>query len=150
MQIENTNTTEDNIKQMIYNHLKADIYQDQIQDLLEDITVFDVDLDYLREENNFLFNYVLGNPTLFMKSVETLLIDILKEEDMNMNELELSSKIRISFKGNLGQNTVTPRGLKASLLNKLIMLSGKVNHCSPVFTRLKKSVHYCNETDKFQ
>lgn len=50
----------------------------------------------------------------------------------------------------MGKHTVTPWGLKANFLNKLIMLSGKVNHCSPVMTRLKKSTHHCKKTGKLE
>lgn len=51
-----------------------------------------------------------------------------------VQEIGSTQKFRISFKGNLGLHTVTPRGLKSNLINKLVLLKGNVNYCSKAQT----------------
>ena len=72
---------------------------------------------------------LLKNPQKIINHFEEVLKNILKD---NQYKSEVNSKLRfrISFIGNLGLNTITPRGLKANMLNKLILLKGSVNFCS--------------------
>jgi len=48
----------------------------------------------------------------------------------------------------LGQNYVTPRGLKSVLLNELVQVQGIVTRMSIVKPKIQTSVHYCEATKK--
>ena len=48
----------------------------------------------------------------------------------------------------MGQNYVTPRGLKSVLLNELVQVQGIVTRMSIVKPKIQTSVHYCEATKK--
>ena len=52
----------------------------------------------------------------------------------------------MNFKGNIGKNYVTPRGLKSNLVNELVQVQGIVTKITFVKPRLQTSVHYCETT----
>ena len=62
--------------------------------------------------------------------------------------LEEHPDLWIGVKGHLGSHHVTPRGLSARLLGKLVIIQGIVTKCSLVRPKVHKSVHYCPSTGK--
>ena len=54
----------------------------------------------------------------------------------------------ITFSGNFGKNYVTPRGLKAHLVNQFVQIQGIVTKMTMVRPKIASSVHYCEETKK--
>ena len=54
----------------------------------------------------------------------------------------------VNFEGSFGRNHVTPRGLRAELLNQFVEVSGIVTKMSLVRQRVQTSVHYCEETKR--
>ena len=54
----------------------------------------------------------------------------------------------INFEGNLGKNHVTPRGLKADLVNQYVAVNGIVTKMSIVKPKIQTSVHYCEATKR--
>lgn len=56
------------------------------------------------------------------------------------------STAKVNLTGNLGRNFVTPRGLKAHLINQLVKVQGIVTRMSIVRPKLQKSFHYCDKT----
>jgi len=50
---------------------------------------------------------------------------------------------KINILGGLGKNYITPRGLKAHLINSLVKVQGIVTRMSIVQQKLKQSYHYC-------
>lgn len=56
----------------------------------------------------------------------------------------------ISFEGNFGKNYVTPRGLKANLVNRYVQVQGIVTKMTIVRPKIQTSVHYCETTKKGQ
>lgn len=54
----------------------------------------------------------------------------------------------VNFDGNFGRNHVTPRGLRAEILNQYVAVSGIVTRMSIVKPRLQTSVHYCEENKR--
>ncbi len=54
----------------------------------------------------------------------------------------------VNFEGNFGRNHVTPRGLKAELVNKYVAVNGIVTKMSIVKPRIQTSVHYCEATKR--
>lgn len=86
---------------------------------------------------------LLNQPIKIITLFEQTLKEFFVRQSMQDNP---GLRFRISFKGNLGLHTVTPRGLKANLINKLVLLKGNVNYCSSTQTRIQKSVHFCEKT----
>ena len=80
---------------------------------------------------------------IFEEALDVLLLELSAEYQFKQN------KMRISFEGNLGSQTITPRGLKSSLLNKLVMIEGIVTYISKAQVRLIKSTHFQEQTQKF-
>ena len=54
----------------------------------------------------------------------------------------------VNFEGNFGRNHVTPRGLKADLINQFVAVNGIVTKMSIVRPRIQTSVHYCEATKR--
>ena len=54
----------------------------------------------------------------------------------------------INFKGNVGRNYVTPRGLKSNLVNEMVQVQGIVTRITFVRPRIQTSVHYCESTKR--
>lgn len=54
----------------------------------------------------------------------------------------------INFDGNFGKNHITPRGLKADLVNQYIAVNGIVTRMSIVKPKIQTSVHYCEATKR--
>jgi DNA replication licensing factor MCM3 len=57
-------------------------------------------------------------------------------------------KYYVNFEGNFGRNHVTPRGLKANLINQLVTVQGIVTRMSIVKPMIQTSIHYCEATKK--
>ena len=112
--------------QKVVDHLKNPYYKDQFEDLLDNNCIFVINFDELRQDDMVLFNKLLQEPILIMEVFEEQIIQLIKEETMNITDAQLAP-LRLSFKGNLTKHTVTPRGLTSYLLNKLVMVQGKVN-----------------------
>lgn len=53
---------------------------------------------------------------------------------------------KVDLNGNLGANYVTPRGLKARMLNQVVRVQGIVTRATIVKTKLQKSYHYIENT----
>jgi DNA replication licensing factor MCM3 len=54
----------------------------------------------------------------------------------------------VNFDGNFGKNHVTPRGLKADLINQFVSVNGIVTKMSIVKPKIQTSVHYCEATKR--
>lgn len=54
----------------------------------------------------------------------------------------------VNFEGNFGKNYVTPRGLKADLMNQLVAVNGIVTRMSIVKPKIQTSIHYCEATKR--
>ena len=74
-----------------------------------------------------------------------------KNQAQNKDDLQFPKKVQIyhvNFEGNFGQNFVTPRGLKANLMNQMVAVQGIVTKMSLVKPRIQTSVHYCEATKR--
>lgn len=54
----------------------------------------------------------------------------------------------VGFEGSFGANHVTPRGLSARMLGKMVCVEGIVSKCTLIHPKVVKSVHYCEETEE--
>ena len=137
------------IKQKLINILTRSIYTNIINEIIEnyeEINTFTIDLDDMRTQDKELYVELLNRPTKIIKIIEETLKEIISESEEN--EMNIP-EFRISFKGSVGKNTVSPRGLKANLVNKLIKLEGVVTYLSKSRVRLLKSSHFCEQTNKY-
>jgi DNA replication licensing factor MCM3 len=57
-------------------------------------------------------------------------------------------KYYVNFEGEFGRNHVTPRGLKANLVNQLVSVQGIVTRMNLIKPKIQTSVHYCETTKK--
>ena len=119
-------------------------------------------MDDLRQYNPKLAQFVTKDPLSAIKMFQDQLNQTIKgmQEDngkMNNEKMGLSTdshfptKIQVyyvNFDGNFGKNHVTPRGLKAELINQFVACNGIVTKMSIVRPKIQTSVHYCEATKK--
>ena len=154
MQIEDNPTLDDRKQfylQSIKDHFSTNRYQEIFKDLEfeEENIVFPINLDNIRKDNKHLYQEIIKNPTELISYIEEYLITKIKEITMQDEESIDDPKLRLTFSGSLAQQTVTPRGLKSNMVNKLIKLNGIVTYSSKAKVRLLKSTHYCEANSKF-
>ena len=107
----------------------------------------DIDIDEVRKFNPRLSNYIKQNPIEAIKIFEDMLNQTVKsmQEDTGKgnsektqtqsNDIHFPKKVQtyyINFEGNFGKNYVTPRGLKANLVNQFVQVQGIVTRMSLV------------------
>lgn len=107
-----------------------------------------VDIDVLRETSPDLSEACIHYPIQMTKMFEEGVELIKSHQFYDQTETDIKNW-RISFEGNLGDHTVTPRGLKSKLINSLVKLQGIVVSTSKVRHRLLKSTHFCDATSNF-
>jgi len=125
-------------------------------------TRLNVNIDEVRQFNPRLANYIKTHPIEAIKIFEDQLNETVRniQEDggkQNQEKTAISSDINfpkkvqtyyVNFEGNFGKNYVTPRGLKAPLVNQFVQVQGIVTRMSMVKPKIQTSVHYCEETKK--
>jgi DNA replication licensing factor MCM3 len=129
-------------------------------------TRLNINMDELRQFNARLAQFVVKDPIKAVKMFQDTLnanIKNLKEEGSlgpkghAPNEKTAAAQDNfptktqvyyVNFEGNFGRNHVTPRGLRAELLNNFVSVTGIVTRMSIVKPRLQTSVHYCEETKR--
>ena len=139
------------IQQQIIDLIKVDEIKRQIDKIISQeeryVTVV-INLDLMRENCPELERVCRNKPIEASRMFETSIVEFMK--GMNRDVTGLNQKNwRVSFEGNLGNQTITPRGLKSRLVNKLVKLQGIVISVSKVRHRLLQSTHYCETTDEF-
>lgn len=122
-----------------------------------------VNIDKLRGFNGDLANFVLQRPldalNMFEQQLDAAVKDLKDDSLKNQGEktaarsgdMAFPTKVKkyyINFDGNFGRNHITPRGLKANLINNLVTVQGIVTRMSIVKPMIQTSVHYCETTHK--
>jgi len=120
-------------------------------------------MDELRSFNPRLAQYVLRDPLASIKMFQDQLNQTAKgmQEDaangkgINSEKMAAADQFPkktqvyyVNFDGNFGRNHVTPRGLKADLINQFVCVDGIVTKMSIVRPRIQTSVHYCETTKR--
>ena len=121
-------------------------------------TRLNVDIDEVRSFSRRLSQFITKNPIEAIRMFEDQLnqeIRGMEQEDKNEKvaaqntDVNFPKKVQVyyvNFKGNIGKNYVTPRGLKSNLVNELVQVQGIVTKITFVKPRLQTSVHYCETT----
>ena len=142
--------------------MSKDSQKKSIQNLLtKQHQRFDVNLDDLRQFSPDLARYVAKNPieaiSMFEQQLDRIVQDYTSNQKGDSEKTALQTdkafptkvkKYYVNFEGNFGQNHVTPRGLKASLVNQYVSVQGIVTRMSIVRPKMQTSVHYCEVTKK--
>lgn len=117
----------------------------------------------MRQFNGRLSQYIAKNPIESIKIFEDQLNQTVRgmQEDSGKqnqekvaaqsSDIHFPKKIQtyyVNFEGNFGKNYVTPRGLKANLVNQYVQVQGIVTKMSMVRPKIQTSVHYCEQTKK--
>lgn len=108
----------------------------------------EVDLQDLSDYNEELHRRVMGSPSTCMPPFEEALEEFIRNRSPKL--LEESQRVHVSFTGEFGPHTTTPRQLTSKFLSKLVNLQGIVTRCTLVRPKIVKSVHWCPVTGQFQ
>lgn len=106
-------------------------YQKRIKSMIGRQTRVNIDIDEVRKHNPNLSQYIRKNPIEAIKIFEdqlNLMVKGMKEDGgkgsektaAQSNDSAFPTKVKnyyVNFEGNFGKNYVTPRGLKANLVN---------------------------------
>lgn len=139
--------------------MQADV-KESIERATSEKARYNINLDTLREFNPKLAQYVFKSPEKVIIALEKKLNQLMQEHnDDSMNDKTRAQaasgsemfptkeqKANVCFVGSFGRNHITPRGLKAPMLNKLVKVQGIVTRMSIVHPRLVKSYHYVEAT----
>ena len=119
----------------------------------------------MRQFNPRLAGFVIRDPLTAIKMFQDQLNQTVKgmqddatqgkggnaEKMAQMTDAQFPKKTMVyyvNFDGNFGRNHVTPRGLKADLINQFVNVDGIVTKMSIVRPRIQTSVHYCEATKR--
>lgn len=149
MQIENPFEEEEiSVKRLIRKYFELNSVVQDIKEVLTTIEtpkMIPFDLDRAREVDPLLAQMVLDRPLSVLPWIQETFKEFL--DNLNTDELYEMEDFHINFTGSFGRNTVTPRGLRSSSVNRLVKVKGIVVSVSKVKPRLVKSVHYCEADD---
>eukprot|EP00605_Chrysophyceae_sp_TOSAG23-4_P003021 GSChrysophyteH1.ASY1.ANO1.3326.1 assembled CDS len=99
-----------------------------------------VDINDLREWNPDFADRIVNNPRPHMIALRDAAKEVLEGlEDGEVEKLLKQRTLQIGFEGSFGSNSVSPRGLQSTLLNKMVEVQGIVTKVSSVRPKLVKS-----------
>ena len=117
-----------------------------------------INLDQLRSYDKVLSEFAFKNPEKCIIMLEKKLNQMMEEKKDDTIDEKMRTQARteqfptkpktntVNFIGSFGRNHITPRGLKANMLNKLVKVQGIVTRMSVVHPKLTKSYHYVEAT----
>lgn len=150
------------MQEMVQDYLNNQESQKRIKNIIGKQNRFNVNMDDLRQYNPRLSQFVTKDPLSAIKMFQDQLNSTIKgmQEDsgkMNSEKMAVATdaafpkKVQVyyvNFDGNFGKNHVTPRGLKANLINQFVAVNGIVTKMSIVRPKIQTSVHYCESTKR--
>lgn len=93
---------------------------------------------------------VLSAPAETIPTLEAALHENLVLLDPTFFEMHPDVEAKIGLSGKVSSAHVTPRGLSARFLGRVVCVDGIVTKCSLVRPKLLRSVHYCPATNEFK
>jgi DNA replication licensing factor MCM3 len=150
------------MQEMVQDFLNHQESQKKIRGMLGRSNRLNVNMDELRQFNPRLAQFVLRKPLEGIKMFQDQLNQTVKgmqddatngkggnEKGMMTDQFPKKTVVYyVNFDGNFGRNHVTPRGLKADLINQFVNVDGIVTKMSIVRPRIQTSVHYCDATKR--
>ena len=151
---EDDNKMDDQIKKFLQ---KSDL-KDKCHALQSSHERFTVNIDDIRSNFPDLASYIILKPIMAVQMFEENANAIIDEIDSSISREKLvaqasvqfpvkEKKLKLNFEGNFGRNFVTPRGLKANMVNNLVRVQGIVTRMSIVKPKLMKSYHFIPATN---
>jgi len=135
---------------------KNETYQKALEDLYKDayneaapksVIRLPVSLPDLEQAEDRLSWKILQNPSKYIQAFEEGLQRWACQPESKMNKFQKSMvPIRIAFTGAAGRHHMTPRGLTAGFVTKLVVVEGIVTRTGLSKPHLLLSVHFCNAT----
>ncbi|KAJ2780299.1 MCM DNA helicase complex subunit [Coemansia javaensis] len=108
-------------------------------------------VDYIREFDAELAGSVVAEPGDYIPAFEAAATELGKalaaQDGVDVESGAFA--IAVGFRGAFGAHHLTPRGLRASLLGKMVCIEGIVTRCSLVRPKVVRSVHYSEATKTF-
>ncbi len=132
-------------------------YVDKIRSLIDQKSKrLPIDLHDLRHYDQDLAADLLDRPLDFVLPFQEVLSEVIQtmmdptefQKEVDLDGGALNEIYQVGFEGSFGPNHVTPRGLRAKLISKMVCVEGIVTKASLVRPKVVKSVHYCKETKK--
>lgn len=135
----------------------------RIRDMIGKNNRFNVSIDEVRHFHPKLSQFITKNPIDAIKIFEDSLNQTVRgmkedhgkgnseKQQAQSSDVHFPKKVEIyyvNFEGNFGKNYVTPRGLKANLVNQFVQVQGIVTRMTMVRPKIQTSVHYCEATKK--
>eukprot|EP00049_Salpingoeca_infusionum_P019107 m.360245 g.360245 ORF g.360245 m.360245 type:complete len:939 (-) comp18941_c0_seq1:97-2913(-) len=126
---------------------EASLYYDKIQKMVDtdDVRLI-VDVNEIRSREASLAKQILEEPLLEVSAAQHALKTLV--DGMDSTYSSKNANFFVGFEGSFGGHHVTPRGLSARLLGKMVCVEGIVSKCSLIRPKVVKSVHYCPKTEK--
>mmetsp|Transcript_18563 Transcript_18563/g.18642 ORF Transcript_18563/g.18642 Transcript_18563/m.18642 type:complete len:781 (+) Transcript_18563:58-2400(+) len=123
-------------------------YLDRIQTGISDkLFRVIININDLRIFDNELAAGLLRRPREHILALQQVSTQIAKGDAQNQKLLN-TNELQVGFEGSFGSNSVSPRGLTSSLLNKLVVVEGIVTKFSSVRPKLVRSAHYSVAEEK--
>lgn len=109
-----------------------------------------LDMDQMLQLRRILYDLIIFRTSESISVGNTCLARIAKDKAkaLEVDHAEQDFVFQLGFKGMLGTNMVTPRGLCTKMMFQLVRVCGIVTKVSEVCSRLEQSVHFCEATDK--
>jgi len=107
---------------------------------------FVVNINELRSFEDDLANKIIQRPREYIVALQEAGIERSKKIDPSFEKVLKSADLQVGFEGSFGRNSVSPRGLNASMLNSLVQVEGIITKVSSVRPKLQRSVQYCPAT----
>jgi DNA replication licensing factor MCM3 len=164
------NTTNPDVEHLLFQELAQEFMNNdevvkRIRGIMGRGSRLNVNIDEIRTFNPKLANFVVKHPIEAIKMFEDHLngqVRTMQEDGNNgkmggekqalqQTDAYFPKKIltyHINFEGNFGNNFVTPRGLRANLVNEMVTVQGIVTRMSLVQPKMQTSVHYCEATKR--
>lgn len=102
-----------------------------------------VDLSDLEAAIGHSRQRILDEPHRYMPPLEEALLAALKKDDKDFGKNVKAPRPVLALHGTFGRHHVTPRGLTAELLSKMVCIDGIVTRVTNVQPKIVVSVNYC-------
>ncbi|KAI9482429.1 MCM DNA helicase complex subunit [Coemansia sp. RSA 990] len=109
-----------------------------------------ISVDHIREFDAELATHLLAEPGEFIPAFETVVTEAGASLATQAGvAVDSRFKVSVGFGGSFGAQHITPRGLRARLLSRLVSIEGIVTRCSLVRPKVARSVHYAEGSKTF-
>nr|WCZ58669.1 DNA replication licensing factor MCM3 [Seculamonas ecuadoriensis] len=144
---ENFNELKRKFSEFLEQTFEGTSYQERLRTMVErQQSRFIFSINDLREFDPAFALRFIRSPAECIEPFQDAVREAVELFDPDYFSKTLQAECRIGVEGSFGSHQVTPRGLRAELLNHLVCVEGIVTRCSMVHPKVHSSVHYCEAT----